>query len=242
MATRIDNLRVRAHHSPTVLVMIFPVALPLLLGLFLLLLVFFVFVVELRILRYAYRKIGVPPRYMFIVLLLSLIGSHFNIRLYAVHVDRLRQAEEVGRFWWTYAAPPVVTAGTSIVAINVGGALLPLILSLYLFFRSPVRGRMLVGIVVVAAIVHSLAYIVPGVGVAVPMFIPPLAAAGVSLVLAFRRAPPVAYVAGSMGALIGADLLNLRHIARLGAPVVSIGGAGVFDGVFLTGIIAGLLA
>ena len=81
----------------------------------------------------------------------------------------------------------------------------------------------------------------PGVGIAVPMFIPPLAAAAVSLILAFRQAPPVAYVSGSMGALIGADLLNLPRIAQLGAPIVSIGGAGTFDGVFLTGIIAGLL-
>jgi len=45
-----------------------------------------------------------------------------------------------------------------------------------------------------------------------------------------------------MGALVGADLWNLPRIAEIGAPVVSIGGAGTFDGVFLTGIIAGLLA
>jgi uncharacterized membrane protein len=64
----------------------------------------------------------------------------------------------------------------------------------------------------------------------------------VALALAWRQAPPLAYVAGSMGALIGADLLNLPRIAHIGAPVVSIGGAGTFDGVFLTGIIAGLLA
>jgi len=66
-------------------------------------------------------------------------------------------------------------------------------------------------------------------------------AAGVGLLLSFRRAPPVAYVAGSMGTLIGADLLNLHRVVELGAPVVSIGGAGTFDGVFLTGIIAGLI-
>jgi len=125
---------------------------------------------------------------------------------------------------------------------NVGGALVPVMLSLYLFLRSRVRGRMLLGVAVVAAIVHSLARIVPGAGIAVLMFVPPLAAAAVSVVLAFRRAPPVAYVSGSMGALIGADLLNLPRIGELGAPVVSIGGAGTFDGVFLTGIIAGLLA
>jgi uncharacterized membrane protein len=222
--------------------MIFPVALPLVLGLFLLLLVFLVLVVELRILRYAYRKIGVPARYMFVVMLLTLLGSHVNIPLYAMRVERLLPPRDVTVFGQTYLAPPMVAEGTTVVAVNVGGALVPLILSLYLFFRSGLYGRMLFGVAVVAAITHGLARIVPGVGIAVPMFIPPLAAAGVGLVLAFRRAPPVAYVSGSMGTLIGADLLNLWRIAELGAPVVSIGGAGTFDGVFLTGIIAGLLA
>lgn len=226
----------------TIPVMIFPAALPLLLGLFLLLLVALVLAVELRVLGYAYRKIGVPPRYMFVVMLLSLLGSHVNIPLYAIRVERLLPPREVTVFGRTYVAPPVVAEGTTIIAINVGGALLPVILSLYLFLRSRTRGRILLGTAIVAAIVHGLARIVPGVGIAVPMFIPPLGAAAVSLVLAFRRAPPVAYVSGSMGTLIGADLLNLRRIGELGSPVVSIGGAGTFDGVFLTGIIAGLLA
>ncbi|PYN11827.1 MAG: hypothetical protein DME06_10810, partial [Candidatus Rokuibacteriota bacterium] len=115
-------------------------------------------------------------------------------------------------------------------------------LSLYLAVRSRMYWRMLIGIAIVAALVHSWARIEPGLGIAVPIFLPPLIAAGVGLLLAFRRAPPLAYVAGSMGTLIGADLLNLDKIERLAAPIVSIGGAGTFDGVFLTGIIAGLLA
>jgi uncharacterized membrane protein len=45
-----------------------------------------------------------------------------------------------------------------------------------------------------------------------------------------------------MGALIGGDLLNLGRVAEMSAPMLSIGGAGTFDGVFLTGILAGLLA
>jgi uncharacterized membrane protein len=221
--------------------MIFPLAFPLLFGLFVLLLVLFVFVVELRILRYAYRKIGVPPRYMFLVMLLSLLGSHVNIPLFAMHVARPVPPHQATVFGRTYVSPPEVREGMTIVAINLGGALLPIILSLYLFYRSRMRLRMLLGVAIVAVVVHSLAQIVPGVGIAVPMFIPPLAAAAVSLILAFRQAPPVAYVSGSMGALIGADLLNLPRIAQIGAPIVSIGGAGTFDGVFLTGIIAGLL-
>lgn len=220
-----------------------PIALPLFLfAVFLLLLALLVFVVEIRVLAYAYRKIGVRPRHMFAVMLLSLLGSQINIPLYSVRVQHIAAPEEPTIFGRTYVTPPTIEEGVTVVAINIGGALLPVILSLYLFFRTGMYLRMLIGVVVVASIVHALARIVPGVGIAVPMILPPLAAAAVSLVLAFRRAPPVAYVSGSMGALIGADVMNLGKIAELGAPFVSIGGAGTFDGVFLTGIIAGLLA
>jgi len=222
--------------------MILPIALPFLVLLFLVLVVVLIVMVELRILAYAYRKIGVRPRYVFAVLVLSLVGSYINIPLYAVPVRGLVTPETVTIYGRTYLVPPPIEAGATVVAINVGGALLPILLSLYLFFRLRMYVRMLVGVAVVALIVYRLASIVPGVGIAVPMLVPPLAAVAVSLVLAFRRAPPVAYVSGSMGTLIGADVLNLGRIAELGAPMISIGGAGTFDRVFLTGIIAGLLA
>jgi uncharacterized membrane protein len=195
-----------------------PVAVPVLILLLAFLLVVFVVLVELRVLSYAYQKIGIRPRYVFGIMALTLLGSHVNIPLYAV------------------------PAHATVVAINVGGALIPALLSIYLFFRVHMPGRMLIATAVVALVVNQLARVIPGVGIVAPMFVPPLLAAGVALLLAFRRAPPVAYVAGSMGTLIGADLLNLGRVAAMGAPVVSIGGAGTFDGVFLTGILAGLLA
>jgi len=218
-----------------------PLALPLLVLLVLLFAVF-VFMVEIRILAYAYRKVGVRPRYVFAVMLLSLVGSHVNIPLYHVPVQRLVPPREVSVFGWRDVVPGVIEQGATVVAINVGGAVIPILVSVYLFFRSRMYGRMLLGTAIVALVVHSLARIVPGLGITVPMFVPPLVAAAVALALALRRAPPLAYVAGSMGTLIGADLLNLPNIAGLGSPIVSIGGAGTFDGVFLTGIIAGLLA
>jgi uncharacterized membrane protein len=45
-----------------------------------------------------------------------------------------------------------------------------------------------------------------------------------------------------VGTLIGADLLNLDVVRGLGAPVASIDGAGTFDGIFLIGGMAVLLA
>ncbi|HEV8142358.1 MAG TPA: DUF1614 domain-containing protein [Methylomirabilota bacterium] len=193
------------------------------LPLFLLLLTLFgilILVLEIRALSYAYRAIGISPRYLTAVLLFTLLGSHVNIPL------------TTGR----------VGNNASIVAINIGGALIPALVSLYLFGRSRRRGRMLMATAIVTVVVYRLATIVPGVGIAVPMLIPPLMATGVALLVSFREAPSVAYVAGSLGALIGADLLNLPRIIEIGAPIVAIGGAGTFDGVFLSGILAGVLA
>ena len=96
---------------------------------------------------------------------------------------------------------------------------------------------------VVAAVCFALARPVEGVGITIPVLIPPIIAA----VLAYLLVPDpvgrtaVAYTAGVLGTLIGADILNLPRIHRLGAHVVSIGGAGVFDGIFLVGILAAIL-
>ena len=191
--------------------------------LFLLLLVLFglfLFVLEIRALSYAYRAIGISPRWVTAVLLLTLLGSHINVPVIVARVGDT----------------------ASLIALNVGGAVIPVLVSLYLFARTPARGRMILATIIVAAFVHQLAIVVPGAGIVVPMLLPPIAATMVALVLAFRQAPAVAYVGGSLGALIGADLLNLRRVAELGAPAIAIGGAGTFDGVFLTGIIAGVLA
>ncbi len=219
-----------------------PVAVPLLVLLLVVLLVILVVLVELKVLSYAYRKIGVRPRYVFLIMLLTLLGSGVNIPLYQIPAGRMVAPHTKSLHGIPHVVPDAVHAGATIVAINVGGALIPALLSLYLFFRVPLRARMMIGTVVVAVVVHQLAQVIPGVGIVVPALVPPLIAAGVALVLAYHRAPPVAYVSGTMGTLIGADLLNLGKVAPMGAPMVSIGGAGTFDGVFLTGILAGLLA
>jgi uncharacterized membrane protein len=91
-------------------------------------------------------------------------------------------------------------------------------------------------------VTHRLAKPVKGVGIAMPAFIPPLVAALVSVIFSYDYAPVLAYIGGTLGTLIGADILNIDKIKNLGAPVASIGGAGTFDGIFLSGIMAVLLA
>jgi uncharacterized membrane protein len=100
----------------------------------------------------------------------------------------------------------------------------------------------LIGILIVTIVTYLVARPVQGVGVVTPAFLSPLVAAVSALLLSPSHPITIAYVAGTLGTLIGADLLNLRKIPDLGAPVASIGGAGTFDGVFLAGIIAVLIA
>jgi uncharacterized membrane protein len=100
----------------------------------------------------------------------------------------------------------------------------------------------LVSTALVAALVHLLARPVPGVGIGLPALVAPVLAALSTRLFPAAPAAPLAYVCGTLGTLIGADLLNLGRIRGLGAPVASIGGAGTFDGIFLTGVLAVVLA
>ena len=219
----------------------FPLALPFVLGLFLLV-VFLVAFVEVGVLGYAYEKVGVDRRYVFTLLVLSLVGSGVNIPVAELPPERVLSGEEVVFFGMRYVVPMVEDWPRTVIAINVGGAVIPTLLSLYLVVKNGLWAPSLVAVAVVAAIVHALARPVRGVGIAVPGLVPPLVAATTALAMSRGSAPALAYVAGSLGTLIGADLLNLGRIRGLGAPIASIGGAGTFDGIFMSGILAVLLA
>jgi uncharacterized membrane protein len=219
----------------------FPLGLPFLLFLLFLCAVLII-LIEIGILRYAYAKIGIKSRHMFSLLLLTFLGSYVNIPVAELPLEQVHPGGEIPFFGMRYVIPMVQEWPRTIIAVNVGGAIIPTLLSLYLAAKNRLYGRGLLGVAIVAIVVHLMAYPVKGVGIAEPTFIPPLIAAGVGLLLSRQFAAPLAYVSGSLGTLIGADLLNLGKIQGLGAPIASIGGAGTFDGIFLTGILAVLIA
>lgn len=185
-------------------------------------------VLEVGALDYAYDHLGVPHRYFFTVLFAAWFGSMINLPLFTLPPPETAEAGEEPK--------------PTVVAINVGGAIVPSMLSLWVIAQQADPTPVLVSIAIVAGVTYLIATPVKGLGIAMPMLIPPLTAAGAALVLAPHAPAAAAYAGGTLGALIGADLLNLPRIRSLGAPLVSIGGAGTFDGVFLTGLIAVLLA
>jgi uncharacterized membrane protein len=219
--------------------------LPLTPGFFgLLVLVFagLIILIQLRILRYAYMKLGIGPGAAMLLLFGSLIGSYFNIPITVLPGHDVRSGEVVDFYGMRYVVPLVTSWPGTVLAVNVGGAVIPTLMSTYLMLRYRLWLRAAIAIVVIAAVIHTMATPVQGVGIAVPVFAPVVTTAILAFILSREYAAPLAYIGGSMGTLIGADLLNLDKIGGLGAPVASIGGAGTFDGIFLTGILAVLLA
>jgi uncharacterized membrane protein len=210
----------------------------ILVGLFLVLLV----LIQLGALRYAYMRLGMSSGAALMLLFASLVGSYFNIPVAQLAGERVVSGEVVDYFGMRYVVPVVEDWPGTLVAVNVGGAVIPVLVSLYLLIRHDLWIRGLVATAVVALVIHWFANPIRGVGIAVPVFLPALITAVLAIVLARERAAPLAYVAGSLGTLIGADLTNLDKVADLGAPVASIGGAGTFDGIFVTAILAVLLA
>jgi uncharacterized membrane protein len=144
----------------------------------------------------------------------------------------------LGRFW---GIPWHRIEQKTIIALNVGGGLIPTALALYEFTRSSPLLILGVG-AIVTVVSYFAAQIVPGIGIQMNALVAPLTAAMSALLLTGGAgAAPIAFAGGILGTLLGADLLHLRKIERMSPGIMSIGGAGVFDGIALCGLFALLL-
>ncbi|MDH5481054.1 MAG: DUF1614 domain-containing protein [Nitrosomonas sp.] len=210
---------------------------------FIFLLVFLLILIQVEILTFAFEKLGLPPELGLMVLLLSLLGSVINLPVMRIKSDAPPQKSIQPTFWGLLKIPVQPFHNETQISVNVGGCLIPVALSIYLFIHNYLEGySTLLGIAIMTAISYYFSRPVPGLGIGMPILIAPISAAFVGLLLNPEQSAALAYISGTMGVLIGADLFHLKTIPKLGAPFASIGGAGTFDGIFITGIVAALLA
>lgn len=208
--------------------------------LFVLAIAFLLGVLQVGLVSIAFDKLGLSPPSAFLLLFSSLAGSLFNLPLFSVRAEQPPEPPPLPVFW-PIPLPPFT--GRTVVAVNAGGCLIPLTFSLYLLLNNPLPlFHALIGIAAVSAISYHLSRPIAGLGIGMPLFVAPISAALVAVLINPEQSAPLAYVSGTLGVLIGADLLRLKDIRHLGAPLASIGGAGTFDGIFITGIVAVLLA
>jgi len=192
----------------------------------------------------AFRMLGFSPWQTFFLFFFSLIGSVVNIPVYSVKVKQRVQMSRTD-FFMDFLYPQdsfSYQEMKSTIAINLGGMIIPVLISLYLLINNPhLVWQYLVGTGIMATICYKLARPIPGVGISMPLLVPPLAAALIAIFLPGSPQQAIAYVSGVNGVIIGADILNLKKTIGMGSRTLSIGGAGTFDGIFLTGIVAVLL-
>ncbi len=217
---------------------------------------FFIFLFTLPFLFFSFmfaivsvgRALGFSALQILLILYASLIGSIINIPIKEFE-HPVKVIREYSFFGIRYRIP-VIHSQRTVLAVNVGGAVIPVIVALYLLISSllPHIQIFLLAFFIVTAASYAFAKVIKGVGIIIPAFLPPLFASIASLIAVlqspqdFSIMPKIAFTSGVFGVLFGADILNMRKVIRMGAPIVSIGGAGVFDGIFLTGFMSAMLA
>ncbi|RMG03444.1 MAG: DUF1614 domain-containing protein [Nitrospirae bacterium] len=206
--------------------------------------VFFILLIPVMIVMapaLAFAKLGLNPICGYAFFILSLAGSGINIPLHRRPMRYSIPVDELTLLFHRFMGIRLPAYQEQVIAVNLGGAVIPVFLSFYLLGSVPLN-LVLSATLITTVSAYLLSKPVKGVGVVMPAFVPPLIAALTAMLISREYAPQIAYISGVLGTLIGADLLRLPMLNRLEAPFLSIGGAGVFDGIYLVGIISVLLA
>lgn len=206
---------------------------------FVVILVIVVILIQIEIFSLVLSRLGLSPTSASLLLATTLIGSALNLPLFRIsssfHYDAENPLHKT-------IMPYQFREGQTLIAVNVGGGLIPILFSSYLILSA---GLNYLVVLFAVAIVSTISYLfsrpIANLGIGMPLFVAPVTAAFTAMLLSRESAPALAYICGSLGVVIGADLLRLRDIRQLNTPIASIGGAGTFDGIFMTGIIAVLL-
>lgn len=214
---------------------------PLHLLLLILLFGFLMAFVQVGLLAIAFDKLGLSPNSGLLLLFSALFGSLINLPVTRVRAEE--PATPPPPWVGLLRGPQLHFEGTTLIAVNVGGCLIPMFFSAYLLRHTPLPMlEVIPAVALVGAVSYYFSRPIPRLGIAMPVFVAPITAALTAVLINAEHSAPLAYISGTFGVLIGADLLRMKDVRKLGAPLASIGGAGTFDGIFMTGIVAALLA
>jgi uncharacterized membrane protein len=201
----------------------------------------------------ALGKLHISPDAALLLMIAIIIGSFINIPVKRIAHQHAFVVHPFAAYGFAGRWPRLQRMRReTVIAVNAGGCVIPVVLVLYELAHLEAAGHGALATAAAASLVNTVvcyltARPVPGVGIVMPGLLSAFIAAGLAMLLAHGQAAPVAFVAGVMGPLIGADLLHLKDLTGkdLGGKAVgimSIGGAGTFDGIVLSGIVAAYLA
>jgi uncharacterized membrane protein len=196
------------------------------------------------------KRLHLSPDMALYITVAIILGGLINIPVKRIVQEQPVWSHPLSVFGLEAAMPRwLIKRRETVIAVNVGGCLIPVGLSLYqIAHLAPLGEAALSSAFLATAIVTFVSFVfatpVPGVGIVMPGFLAPLTAALSAMFLAPapELAPPIAFVAGVMGTLVGADFFHIGDFIKSPVGVASIGGAGTFDGIVLAGILAAFLA
>ena len=196
-------------------------------------------IIQIEIFTLVLSRLGLSPYSASLLLFVTFAGSALNLPLAKVssafHYENQNPLHQFFR-------PTQFRDGTTIITINVGGGLIPILFSTYLILTRDISATVIImSVSVICAVSYYFSRPIANLGIGMPLFIAPISAALTAMIFSPENAPALAYICGSLGVVIGADLMRIKDIRQLNIPNASIGGAGTFDGIFMTGIIAVLL-
>src|ERR1700738_1799683 len=128
-----------------------PLAVPFLIGLVVLALLAVAFV-EVGVISYAYQQIGIPQGWLYTLLLGSILGSHVNIPVARFRDHTEMHDTDVSYFGVRHRVPTMTPTGETVLAVNVGGALIPGAVAVYLVVRNHLWLRALLAVAAVAVV------------------------------------------------------------------------------------------
>jgi uncharacterized membrane protein len=219
--------------------------------LFIALLILIVPLLILGVIGAAFTRLGFSWISALAIVFLMFFGSFVNIPVYKIRRDMIRIAPPDSSIFGEYIQSPPSPVWDTTIAINLGGAIIPIAVSLYMLYQAIlITGTSLlfsvcVGTILVAAITYVSTRNILGSGIQVSLLIPGLTALLAGLLLAGGTgiaAAVTAFVSGIAGTLVGGNIAQLFRIKDLDVPLVSIGGAGTFGAVFICCILPALIA
>jgi len=88
-------------------------------ALFLFLYLILIALIEINVLAYAYEMIGINQRYIFTLLLLSLLGSYVNLPIYQLPPEEVRSGGLIFFFGVPHVIPMVTHWPGTVIAVNL---------------------------------------------------------------------------------------------------------------------------
>jgi uncharacterized membrane protein len=205
----------------------------------------------LGIIGAAFTRLGFSWISALAVVLLMLFGSFVNIPVYRIRRDMIRVSHNQAPVFGVSFPNTSGEIWDTTISLNLGGAVIPVFISVYLMYRAIlITGTSLIftvcaGITIVAMITFVSTHLDTYTGIQVPLLIPGLTALLAGLLLAGGTGligAVTAFVSGVTGVLLGGNIANLYRISDLEVPEVSFGGAGTFGSIFLCCMLPALIA